>query len=82
MIIILSVFIAARLILISNKYHLIGEHVFIYRSIGVESNDEDVQIRWYYLNTLPLQSSIHHNSLPGTTKKRTTQKTDIDSICS
>ena len=58
---------------------LIGEHVFIYRSIGVESNDEDVQIRWYYLNTLPLQSSIHHNSLPGTTIKRTTQKTDINS---
>ena len=58
---------------------LIGEHVFIYRSIGVESNDEDVQIRWYYLNTLPLQSSIHHNSLTGTTIKRTTQKTDINS---
>ena len=58
---------------------LVGEHVFIYRSIGVESNDEDVRIRWYYLNTLPLQSSIHHNSLPGTTKLVQQQKTDIDS---
>ena len=58
---------------------LVGEHVFIYRSLNVESNDNKVRIRWYYLNTLPLQSSIHHNSLPGTTRKTQQQKTDIDS---
>jgi len=58
---------------------LIGEHVFIYRSIGTNSSDEEVQIRWYYLHTLPLQSSIHHNSLAGTTRKTQQQKTDINS---
>jgi len=58
---------------------LVGEHVFIYRSLNAESNDNKVRTRWYYLNTLPLQSSIHHNSLPGTTKKSQQQKTDIDS---
>ena len=58
---------------------LVGEHVFIYRSLNVESTDNKVRTRWYYLNTLPLQSSIHHNSLPGTTRKTQQQKTDIDS---
>lgn len=58
---------------------LIGEHVFIYRGVTSESNDNKVRTQWYYLSTLPLQSSIHHNSLPGTTKKAQTQKTDINS---
>ena len=58
---------------------LVGEHVFIYKSLNAESNDNKVRTRWYYLNTLPLQSSIHHNSLPGTTNKPKQQKTDINS---
>ena len=57
---------------------LIGEHVFIYRSLTAESNDDQIRTRWYYLNTLPLQSSIHHNSLPGTTNIVQQQKTDIN----
>jgi len=57
---------------------LVGEHVFIYRGITPESNDDKVRTQWYYLTTLPLQSSIHHNSLPGTTKKSQEQKTDIN----
>ena len=58
---------------------LVGEHVFIYRGLNSESNNSKVRTRWYYLNTLPLQSSIHHNSLPGTTNKSKPRKTDTDS---
>ena len=58
---------------------IIGEHVFVYKGVTAESKENKVRINWYYLNTLPLQSSIHHNSLPGTTKLVQQQKTDIDS---
>ena len=64
------------------KIPLIGEHVFIFKGITQETSNDIVTTAWYYLTTLPLQSSLNHNSLPQTTKqvaaKATT--TDINSV--
>lgn len=61
------------------KIPLTGEHVFIYKGLTPDSNNDRVRSQWYYMATLPLQSSIHQNSLPTTTKVTTTQSVNINS---
>ena len=64
------------------KIPLIGEHVFIFKGISQEATNNIVTTAWYYLTTLPLQNSLHQNSLPSTTKQETaaSTKTDITAV--
>lgn len=60
------------------KIPLVGEHVFIFKGVSQQSTNDTVVTAWYYLSTLPLQSSLNHNSLPTTTKQITENTNKID----
>lgn len=60
------------------KIPLVGEHVFIFKGVSQQATNDIVTTAWYYLTTLPLQSSLNHNSLPSTTTQTTSTSNKID----
>jgi len=56
------------------KIPLIGELVFIFRAYGNETSNSKVRNNWYYLTTLPVQSSLNHNSLFNLSATETSEK--------
>ena len=56
------------------KIPLAGELVFIFQAYGNEASSSKVHLKWYYLTTLPVQSSLNHNSLAGASAVRRNEK--------
>ena len=58
----------------------VGEMILIFNGPNQYSGQRNVELQWYYLCTLPIQSSIHKNVLPSTEKSNANENVLADKI--